>query len=157
MSDDLKRLVLGPTLFRLDTILSLKLVPVLYAVGLLALLIWGIEHLFATFGASFGAGLWGLLQIVVYGALGLLLLRVLCEMLLIYFKANEETSEIVSRARVSSTLLEEVRAAIHQIADEDEQGVLDLDDLITPATVAPPEVSGAPPRTRRTARRAPKV
>ena len=63
--DDLKRIFLGPTLFRLDTILSPRLVPVLYAAGLLALLLWAVGHLFATFGRNFGDGLWGLLEIAV--------------------------------------------------------------------------------------------
>ena len=67
-SDDLKRIFLGPTLFRLDTILSPRLVPVVYVTGLGAILIWAIKHLFATFGTNFGEGLWGLLEIAVFGA-----------------------------------------------------------------------------------------
>ncbi len=67
-SDDLKRIFLGPTLFRLDTVLSPRLVPILYATGLAAILLWAVAHLFATFGSSFGNGLWGLLEIVVFGA-----------------------------------------------------------------------------------------
>lgn len=155
--DDLKRIFLSSTIFRLDGVLGLKLVPVLYAAGLFAFLIWGVEHLFATFGANFGAGLWGLLEILVFGALGILMLRALCELLLIYFKANETTADLINQARPATSLLEDVRNAIHDIADEDED--LDLDDLITPATVPAPETSGdsgpAPARPRRTARRTP--
>ncbi|MEO6634263.1 MAG: DUF4282 domain-containing protein [Devosia sp.] len=151
-SDDLKRIFMGPTLFRLDTILSPRLVPLLYATGLAALLLWGVSHLFATFGSNFGNGLWGLLEIVIYGALGLLGLRIVCEGLLVFFKANEAATEAVSRARISSTLLDEVRDAIHDIADEED----DDDYTITPATDPAPEMEITPPsKVRRTARRTP--
>lgn len=150
-SDDLKRIFLGPTLFRLDTILSPRLVPVVYVTGLAAILIWAIKHLFATFGVSFGEGLWGLLEIAVFGAFMLVVLRAACEALLVYFKANEAAADSVSRTRISSTLLEDVRDAIHDIADEE-----DDEDLITPATVPAPEIEITPPRgPRRTARRTP--
>ena len=151
-SDDLKRIFLGPTLFRLDTILSPRLVPLLYLSGLAALLLWAVTHLFATFGSNFGNGLWGLLEIAVFGAPGLLVLRVVCEALLVFFKANEAATDAVSRSRISSTLLDEVRDAIHDIADEEE------DDYITPATdPTPPDVEITPPspKVRRTARRSP--
>lgn len=150
-SDDLKRIFLGPTLFRLDTILSPRLVPIVYFVGLLALLLWAVTHLFATFGRNFGDGLWGLLEIVVYGGFGLVALRVACEALLVWFKVNESATDSVSRTRISSSLLEEVRDALHDIADEEED-----EDLITPATVPAPEMDSTPPRgPRRTARRTP--
>ena len=153
-SDDIKRIFLGPTLFRLDTILSPRLVPVVYAAGLGAILIWAIKHLFATFGVSFGEGLWGLLEIAVFGAFMLVVLRAACEAALVFFKANESAADSVSRTRISSTLLEDVRDAIHDIADDDD--VMDVDDLITPATVPAPDMEITPPRgPRRTARRTP--
>jgi hypothetical protein len=153
-SDDLKRIFMGPTLFRLDTILSPRLVPVLYAAGLGSLLLWAVTHLFATFGRNFGDGLWGLLEIVVYGGFGVLVLRAACEALLVYFKANEAATDSVSRTRISSSLLEEVRDAIHDIADEE-----DDEDMISPATVPAPDIEITPPRggPRRTARRTPKL
>lgn len=151
-SDDLKRIFLGPTLFRLDTILSPRLVPVVYLTGLAAILIWAVKHLFATFGSSFGNGLWGLLEILVFGAFFLVVLRVACEALLVYFKAHEAATDAVSRTRISSSLLEDVRDAIHDIADE----VEDDDDLIMPATDPVPDIEITPPRSpRRTARRTP--
>ena len=150
-SDDLRRIFMGPTLFRLDTILSPRIVPVLYVSGLGALLLWAVTHLFDTFGRNFGDGLWGLLEILVYGGFGLVVLRVVCEALLVWFKANEAATDSVSRTRISSTLLEEVRDAIRDIADEE-----DDEDMITPATVPAPDVEITPPRgPRRTARRSP--
>lgn len=154
-SDDLKRIFLGPTLFRLDTILSPRLVPVVYVTGLGAILIWAIKHLFATFGVSFGEGLWGLLEIAVFGAFMLAVLRAACEALLVYFKAHEDATEAVSRTRISSSLIEDVRDAIHDMADADDE-MVDVDDLITPATVPAPDVQITPPHgPRRTARRTP--
>jgi hypothetical protein len=150
-SDDLKRIFLGPTLFRLDTILSPRLVPVLYLTGLASLLLWAVTHLFSTFGRNFGDGLWGILEIVVFGAFGLVVLRTVCEALLVYFKANEAATDSVSRTRISSTLLEDVRDAIQDMADEE-----DDEDMITPATVPAPDIEITPPRgPRRTARRTP--
>jgi hypothetical protein len=152
-SDDLKRIFLGPTLFRLDTVLSPRLIPVLYVTGLATLLLWAVTHLFDTFARNFGDGLWGLLEIVVFGGFGLVVLRVVCEALLVFFKAHEEATDSVSRSRISSTLLDEVRDAIHDIADEE-----DDEDLISPATVPLPDETGASPRTpRRTARRTPRL
>jgi len=155
-SDDLKRIFMGPTLFRLDTVLSPRLVPVLYLSGLAALLLWAVTHLFDTFARNFGDGLWGLLEIVVYGGFGIVVLRVACEALLVWFKANEAATDSVSRTRISSALLDEVRDAIHDMADEEDEP--DDEDLIAPATDPAPDVEITPPRgPRRTARRTPRL
>lgn len=158
-ADDLKKIFLGPTLFRLDTILSPRLVPVVYATGLAALLLWAVKHLFATFGRNFGDGLWGLLEIAVFGLLGLLVLRVVCELLLVFFKANETVARTVSLSRISTSLMEEVKDAISEIAEDEE-------DYVTPATEPAPQstepstaVDVVPqmprPTVRRTAKRTP--
>jgi hypothetical protein len=159
-TDDLKKIFLGPTLFRIDTVLSPRLIPVLYATGLAALLLWAVTHLFATFGRNFGDGLWGLLEIAVFGLLGLLLLRVLCEVLMVFFKANETVARTVSLSRISTSLIDEVKDAISDIAEEE--------DYVTPATEPAPqstepstEVDVVPqmpsgrPGVRRTAKRTP--
>jgi hypothetical protein len=144
--DDLKKIFLSPTLFRLETILSPKLVPVLYGTGMFALLLWAVGHLFLTFGRTFGDGLWGLLEIAVYGALGLIALRIICEVLLVFFKANEAATRTVAVSRLSGSLMDEVRDAIHDIADVSEEPEdfteTEVEDEITPSP-------------RRTARRTP--
>lgn len=133
--DDLKKIFLGPALFRLETILSPRLVPVLYASGLAALLLWAVTHLFATFGHTFGDGLWGLLEIAVFGVFGIVVLRVVCEFLLVYFKANDTVVRTVSLSRISTSLIDEVRDAIHDIAaDEDATSTDSDDDLPPPAS-----------------------
>jgi len=141
--DDLRKIFLGPTMFRLDTILGQRLVPILYASGLAGLLLWAVTHLFATFGRTFGDGLWGLLEIAVFGLLGIIALRVACEVLLVFFKANESTSRAVGLSRMPGTLVDEVRDAISEIADEEEREV---------AEKAPARKAAKP---RRTAKRAP--
>jgi hypothetical protein len=154
-SDDLRRIFMGNTLFRLDTMLSPRLVPVLYLTGLGALLLWAVTHLVYAFAGSFWDGLWSLIEIVVYGAFALVLLRALCEALLVWFKANEATADAVNQTRISSTLLDEVRDAIHEIADEEEEE--DDEALISPATVPAPDIDVPPRGPRRTARRTPRL
>ncbi len=142
MLEDLKKIFLSPALFRLDTILSPRLVPILYGTGMAALLLWAVGHLFLTFGRNFGDGLWGILEIAVFGALGMVVLRVVCELLLVFFKANETATRTVSLSRLPGTLMDEVKEAIHEIAQDD----ADVGDVAAEAPPSPP---------RRTARRAP--
>lgn len=156
-SDDLRRIFMGNTLLRLDTILSPRLVPVLYITGLAALLLWGVTHLVYAFAGSFWDGLWSLIEIVIYGSFGLVVLRTVCEALLVWFKSNEAAADSVSRTRITSSLLDEVRDAIHDIADGEDEDVDDA-DLISPATVPVPGGTDLPPRgPRRTARRTPRI
>ncbi len=167
--DDLKRLLTRQTLFRLDAILSPRLVPIFYALGLAGILLWAINHLFWSFGSGFGNGLWGLLEIVVFGLLALVGLRIGCEALLVWFKAHEESGETVNRTRFSASLLDEVRDAIRDLAEEGEDAdYAEADEYITPATDpapyvppttettrAPSTTPGEPFKPRRTAKRTP--
>jgi len=143
--DDLKRLFTRQTLFRLDAILSPRLVPIFYALGLAGILLWAISHLFWSFAFGFGNGLWGLLEIAVFGLLLLVGLRILCEALLVWFKAHEQSGETVNRSRYSASLLDEVRDAIRDLAEEGESpDYSEADEYITPATEPAPYV---PPAT----------
>lgn len=144
LGDDLRKIFLGSTLFRLDTLLATRLVPILYATGLAALLLWAVTHLFATFGRTFGDGLWGLLEIAVFGLLSLLVLRIVCEVLLVFFKTHEVATKTVALSRMPSSLVDEVNDAISDIAaDEDDLTAEDETPEIPPTAV------------RRTARRSP--
>lgn len=150
-SEDLKKIFLGPALFRLNAILAPRLVPILYVTGLAALLLWAVALLFARFGRSFGDGLWGLLEILVFGLLWLVVLRITCEVLLVFFKAHESTARTVTLSHSSESLLDEVRDAISDIAAEDTE---------PPPRRAPSAAVAAPPkassrRPKRTARRSP--
>ncbi|HEV7276408.1 MAG TPA: DUF4282 domain-containing protein [Devosiaceae bacterium] len=151
-SEDLKKLFLGQTLFRLDAILAPRLVPILYVTGLAGLLLWAVTLLFARFGRSFGDGLWGLLEIFVFGLLWLIALRIICEVLLVFFKAHEAEVRAVGLSRSSASLLEEVRDAISDIADEDAAPP----SRSAPSAVdAPAKSTRSRPKVKRTARRSP--
>jgi hypothetical protein len=144
IGDDLRKIFLGSTLFRLDTILATRLVPILYASGLAALLLWAVTHLFATFGRTFGDGLWGLLEIVVFGLFWLVVLRLVCEGLLVFFKTHEAATRTVALSRMPGSLVEDVTEAISDIAAEE--------DDFAPEDETP-EVPPTP--VRRTAKRSP--
>ena len=156
--EDLKKIFLSPTLFRLDTILSPRLVPVLYASGLAALLLWAVTHLFATFGRTFGDGLWGILEIAVFGLLALIVLRIVCEALLVFFKANETVTKTVSLSLISTSLLDEVRDAISDIAD-DADATDDSEHVSrgTSSTDVVPQIVAGRPSVKRTAKRGPTI
>src|SRR3569833_213631 len=128
-SDDLRRIFMGPTLFRLVTILSPRLVPGLYVTGLGSILLWAVTHLVYAFAGSFWDGLWSLLENAVYGAFGLVMLRALCEALLVWSEANEAAADSDSRNRISTSLLDDVRDAIRDIADEEDDEIVEVDDL----------------------------
>lgn len=164
--DDLKRLFTRQTLFRLDAILSPRLVPILYALGLTGILLWAINHFFYRFGTGFGNGLWGILEILVFGLIALVGLRIGCEALIVWFKAHESTGETVNRTRFSSSLLDEVRDAIRELAEEGERtDYAEADEYFTPATEPVPHspsqarepsvTPGEPFKARRTAKRSP--
>lgn len=169
-TDDLKRLFTRQTLFRLDAILSPSLVPIFYALGLASILLWAVSHFFFRFGSSFGDGLWGLLEIVVFGLAALVALRIGCEALLVWFKTHEATGETVNRSRYSASLLDEVRDAIRDLAEHGEAtDYAEADEYYTPATEPPPNMmsgdesvkrepsttAGEPFKPKRTAKRTP--
>ncbi|KKB09723.1 DUF4282 domain-containing protein [Devosia chinhatensis] len=172
--DDLKRLLTRQTLFRLDSILSPRLVPILYALGLAAILLWAINHFFFRFGTGFGNGLWGLLEIVVFGLLAFVGLRIGCEALMVWFRSHQQTGDSMARSRYSASLLDEVRDAIRDLAEEGQDSdYAEADEYdFTPATDpvprqpttasdldndlrAPATRPGETFRSRRTARRTP--
>lgn len=119
--DDIKRLATGNTLFDLKRIISPRLVTIAYLLGLAAIALWAVNHFFYSFRFGFGNGLWGLLEIAVFGLLALIALRVSCEAVIVYFKAHEtETADIETRAaRPGATLIDDVRDAIEDLADQD--------------------------------------
>jgi hypothetical protein len=128
--EDFKKLVSGPTLYRLDGLIGARLAPVLYAVGLSAAVLWAIAHLVTSFAVSFAQGLWSLLEIVVYGGLWVIALRITCEMVLVFFESRSSLVATIDRNRRPGSLLDEIGDAIHELAEDDDNG----DDDITPAT-----------------------
>ncbi len=158
----------------LDRINGPSLVRVVYLLGLASAVIWGLDHFFASFRTGLGDGLWGLVEIAVFGLFGLTVLRMVCEALIVYFEANKDAMTTASRAETPASLIDEVRDAIEQLGEEDK-----LDKPVAgivaekpekpakpaaakpPATTKPakpPAKSAAAParRTPRTAKRSPK-
>jgi hypothetical protein len=90
---------------------------------------------------------WSVLEIAVFGLLGLLALRIVCEVLLVFFKTHETATRTVALSRISTSLADEVRDAISDIADHDAA------DAVTEAPSPDPAPTSTTPR--RTARRAP--
>ena len=83
-------------------------------------MLWAVDHLFASFAFNFGQGLWGILEIVVYGPLWVVALRIVTELVLVFFKAHEAAAGAINLGRGGSTLAEEVSDAIHELAEDSE-------------------------------------
>jgi hypothetical protein len=118
--EDLRKTLLGPALYRLDGMIAIRLVPVFYALGLGAIFLWAVDHLVNSFASNFAQGLWGILEIVVYAPLALVTLRIVTEAVLLFFRAHEALSASVGRGRSTVSLADEVRDAIHELAEDNE-------------------------------------
>ena len=65
-----------------------------------------------------------------------IVLRIACEVLLVFFKANEAATRTVAVSRLSGSLMDEVRDAIHDIAEDaaaDDYTETEVEDEITPS------------------------
>ena len=121
--DDLKRLATSGTVFNLDRMIAPKIIKMLYLLGLGAIGIWGIRHLFGSFAESFGAGIWGLLEIGIIGLGSFVLLRVLCETLLVFFKKNAEFVTLEPSQRPATSIFDDVKDALEELAEDDVEDV----------------------------------
>ena len=117
--DDLRKLATGNVLFNLRRILSPRLVTILYFLGLAGILVWAIRHFFSSFRFGFGNGLWGLLEIAVFGLLALVILRIVCEGVIVFFREHATEAEEAAPQRVHASLIDEVREAIEDLADQE--------------------------------------
>jgi hypothetical protein len=128
--EDFKKLVFGPMLYRLDGLIGARLAPMLYALGLAAAVLWAADHLVTSFALSFTQGIWSIIEIVVYGGLWVIALRVTCEIVLVFFEARATLVMTLDRRRQPGSLLDEIGDAIHELAEDDDTD----EDYITPAT-----------------------
>lgn len=140
-SENLKKLATGNVLFNLNKIISPRLVTIIYLLGLAAILLWAVNHFFSTFRFGFGSGLWGLLEIAVFGLLAIIVLRVACEAVIVYFRAHATETEDYAPVRVNASLIDDVREAIEDLAEED---VADTPPP-PPAPVVPKPAAQTPP------------
>ncbi|WP_299345030.1 DUF4282 domain-containing protein [uncultured Maritalea sp.] len=144
--DDLKKLATSGTIFNLDRMIGPKIIKILYLLGLGAIGIWTVRHLFGSFAQSFGAGIWGLLEIGVVGLGSFVLLRVLCETLLIFFKKNEAHITLAPTARPAMSIFDDVKDALEELADDD--ATFEEQKSIEPAPAKKPAAKRAPARKR---------
>lgn len=156
----------------LDRISGAGLVRIVYMLGLAVAALMGLSHAFATFRVSFGDGLWGLLEIAVFGLFGIALLRVVCEAFIVYFEANDAAVQTASHADAQTSLIDEVRDAIEQLGEDekDEKALAELPSKKVATASAAPKVAkasaaakpaaaaktGVARRTPRTAKRTPR-
>lgn len=153
--DDLKKLATGSLLFNLDRIIAPRLITIFYLLGMATISLWAISHFFATFAFGLGSGLWGLLEIVVFGLLGFVALRIACEAAIVYFKANEHTADAVNQVRAQTSLIDEVRDAIEELADEDSEPAAIEPPAATKPAEEKPVTAKSNGKPRRTAKRSP--
>ncbi|MCF6343324.1 MAG: DUF4282 domain-containing protein [Devosiaceae bacterium] len=144
----LKKLITGNVLFSLDRIITPKLVHILYLLGLFAIVLWAISHLFSTFSDGFGSGLWGLVEIAVFSLIGFVVLRIICEAIIVYFKANQQAVEESNLVKVPVSLIDEVKEAIEELAQD--EPLYKIEDEI----VSKPK--SKPAKRKTTAKRTPK-
>ena len=152
---------LNRTLFiSLDSLSGARLVRVVYILGLGVAVVWGLDHFFVTFRFGFWEGLWGLVEIVVFGLFGITVLRMICEALIVYFEANSDAVRAASHGEIKTSLIDEVRDAIEQLGEEEVDKAVPEIAATKPAKSAKPtatKTKAAPARrTPRTAKRSPK-
>lgn len=128
--DDLKKLATGSVLFSLDRVIVPRLIRLVYLLGLVGIALWGLDHLFDAFRFGFGNGIWGLIEVLVFGLLAFVALRALCEIVLIYYKANEQVVNTALAPHNSASLIDDVADAIEDLAEEEDRA---------PASLAAPQ------------------
>ncbi len=121
--DDIKILASGSTIFSLKKIIAPKIITILYLLGLAAIVLFAISHLFATFSFGFGAGLWGLLEIAVFGLLSFIVLRISCEAIIVFFNSHKNaiTSSTPPASEAKKSLIDDVKNAIEELANDEKQ------------------------------------
>ncbi len=123
MLDDIKKFVASNLLFSLDRIIAPRLFTLVYLLGMAAIALWVMNHLFFSFRFGFGDGLWGLLEITVIAPLLLLALRIVCEAAMVFFVNNRQSVDNFNRQeriQANPNLIEDVREAIEELANADD-------------------------------------
>ena len=156
--DDIRKLLSSTMLLSLDRIIAPKLAKLCYFLGLAGIVLWAFDHFYVTFSYSFGAGLWGLLEIVVFGLLALVALRIFCEAVIVFFRVHSREAAAASHSRTEPVnLVDELRDAIEDLAagTDEETGSAAQAKPDAPSAGSKP-AGKRRPVTRRTAKRSPK-
>lgn len=118
--DDFGRVASRSLFLSLEHIAAPRLLKFFYVLGLAAIALWAISHFFYAFAFGFAEGLWGMIEIVVFGLLMITGLRIVCEAGIVFFKTHESVPGQKS-ASAHATLMDEVRGAIEDLAGDDEE------------------------------------
>lgn len=154
--EDFRKLANGATLFSLERAFAQRLIKVTYFLGLGAIALWAFTHFYMTFSYSFGSGLWGLIEIAVYGLFAFGVLRIACEGATLFFTIHADAAPRPSRpADEPVSLVDELRDAIEELADDEEPASQKAaEPSAAAARPASPARKAAP--KRRTAKRTPR-
>ncbi len=118
--DDIGRVASRSLFLSLEHIAAPRLIKFFYVLGLAAIALWAISHFFYAFAFGFAEGLWGIIEILVFGLLMITGLRIVCEAGIVFFKAHEPASSGRQAASGHASLMDEVRGAIEDLAGEDD-------------------------------------
>ncbi len=135
---DLKVLAKGSLLFSLNKTISPKIITILYLLGLVAIFLFAISHLVASFSLGFIEVIWGVLEIVVFGLLGFIILRISCEAIIIYFKTHENIIADATSSRIKKSLIDDVRDAIEELAQDEKRKKPPIEQAVDTTTKTPP-------------------
>ncbi len=127
MLEYLKKIILG-NLFSLNRIIAPKLVHILYFLVLIAIALVAISRFFGALSLGFGAVLWAFFEILVFSLIAFVLLRIFCEMIIIYFHKNKQIVEQITRPKVRVSLLDEVKEAIEELAQDEPLYKIELEE-----------------------------
>jgi len=89
-----------------DKMMGTSIIKVLYYVGMVGIAIGVVMSIFAAFGSmqySFFGGLVGVIMAPVFGIVGLLFWRFMCEIYLLFFKISDDLSAIKLRGDKSGS------------------------------------------------------
>ncbi|MCB1516526.1 MAG: DUF4282 domain-containing protein [Hyphomicrobiaceae bacterium] len=152
MFEDFRKLLDSNVLSGLDRAIMPRLMRLFYLTGLAAIALWAVNHLFFSFRFGFFNGLWGLLEIAVFGLLAIFVLRLAAELSVTYFRANAtHTEPTAAQSSSPLSLVDEVRGAIEELAQDEKPAREPLQTDPVPAVAAPKPTATRKPR--RTAKR----
>jgi len=77
-------------IFFFDSMLTPKIITLLYWAGLIGVIVCGVAAMFGVFGM----GLWSGLAVLIGGLIGI---RLWCELLIVMFKINENLKTVAAR------------------------------------------------------------
>ncbi len=143
MLEYLKKIILGNILFSFDRIITPKLVHILYFLVLIAIALTAISHFFSALSLGLGAILWALVEILVFSLIAFVLLRIFCEMIIIYFHKNKQIVEQITKPKVTISLLDEVKEAIEELAQDEPLYKIGLEEENTKPEEAPSKSKNA--------------